>query len=170
MGMRGRLLWQGLLLVIEGVLIFIFANTGSLAGAIVVMVFFSTIVQSAEGSTYGIVPYVNPPVTGSIAGVVGAGGNCGAVGFGLGFRQLEPKDAFYVMASIVCASGILTFFICIKGHASLVCGKDSEEAIAAYTKSGAGAAPAQTLVVPEPDAEAATEEEADDKGEEKSDE
>ena len=34
--------------------------------------FAVAIVQAAEGSTYGIVPYVNPPVTGSIAGVVGA--------------------------------------------------------------------------------------------------
>lgn len=28
-------------------------------------------------SLLGIVPYVNPPVTGSIAGIVGAGGNTG---------------------------------------------------------------------------------------------
>lgn len=154
MGMRGRLIWQGILLVVEGVMVFIFANSTSLPAAIVVMVFFSTIVQSAEGSTYGIVPYVNPAVTGSIAGVVGAGGNCGAVGFGLGFRQLETKQAFYLMASTICASGVLTAFICIKGHAGLFTGEDSEEAIASYKKT---AGPAQTLQVPEPDAEAAEE-------------
>eukprot|EP00957_Ditylum_brightwellii_P201953 15327940-Ditylum_brightwellii.AAC.1 len=34
---------------------------------------------AAEGTSYGIVPYVNPPCTGSIAGIVGAGGNTGAV-------------------------------------------------------------------------------------------
>ena len=156
MGMRGRLIWQGALLVAEGVMVFIFANSNSLAGAIVIMVVFSTIVQSAEGSTYGIVPYVNPPVTGSIAGVVGAGGNCGAVGFGLGFRQLETKEAFYLMASCICASGLLTVFICIKGHAGLFTGQDSEEAIAAYKKTGQSQAQ-QTLTVPEPDEEAAAE-------------
>ncbi|KAL7533476.1 hypothetical protein ACHAXR_005255, partial [Thalassiosira sp. AJA248-18] len=158
MGMRGRLIWQGCLLVLEGVMVFIFANSDSLAVAIVIMVIFSSIVQSAEGSTYGIVPYVNPPVTGSIAGVVGAGGNCGADGFGLGFRQLDTITAFYVMAGTIIASGVLTVFICIKGHAGLFTGQDSEEAIAAYKKSAGGpAAASTTLQVPEPDAEAAGE-------------
>jgi len=155
MGMRGRLIWQGALLVVEGVMVFIFANSNSLAAAIVIMVIFSSIVQSAEGSTYGIVPYVNPPVTGSIAGIVGAGGNCGAVGFGLGFRQLDTKDAFYLMASTIIVSGVLTAFIAIKGHAGLFAGQDSEEVIAAYKKTGDGAPAATTLTVPAPDADAA---------------
>jgi len=127
------------------------------------MVFFSSVVQSAEGSTYGIVPYVNPPVTGSIAGIVGAGGNCGAVGFGLGFRQLDTKPAFYLMAGTICASGLVTMFISIKGHAGLFHGEDSAEAIASYKKT---AGPAQTLQVPEPDAEAAEEIEATEAAEE----
>jgi NNP family nitrate/nitrite transporter-like MFS transporter len=159
MGMRGRLWWQGGLLVVEGILIFVFANSKSLAGAIVLMVIFSTVVQAAEGSTYGIVPYVNPAVTGSIAGVVGAGGNVGAVCFGLGFRQMETLQAFYLMGGVVLASGILSVFISIKGHASLLWGKDSEEAIAAYKKTGAPAA--TTLQVPEPDAEVEDEAEED---------
>lgn len=144
MGMRGRLIWQGGLLVVEGILIFLFANSKSLAGAIVLMVVFSTVVQAAEGSTYGIVPYVNPPVTGSIAGVVGAGGNVGAVCFGLGFRQMDNIRAFYLMGGCVLASGILTAFISIKGHAGLLWGKDSDEAIAAYKR---------TLQVPNANAE-----------------
>lgn len=91
------------------------------------MIIFSTIVQSAEGSTYGIVPYVNPPVTGSIAGVVGAGGNVGAVRFGLGFRQMDTLSAFYLMAGCVLGSGttgILGVFICIKGHSGPVFSPD----------------------------------------------
>lgn len=116
------------------------------------MVLFSSVVQAAEGSTYGIVPYVNPPVTGSIAGVVGAGGNLGAVGFGLGFRQLDTLTAFRLMGGTIIASGFFTLLVSIKGHAGLLTGQDSEEAIAAYKKMGAGA---QTLEVPLPDAEGA---------------
>ena len=163
MGMRGRLAWQAVLLILEGVMVFIFANSNSLAVAIVIMVIFSTLVQSAEGSTYGIVPYVNPPVTGSIAGIVGAGGNCGAVGFGLGFRQLDTISAFYLMAGCILGSGVITAFICIKGHAGLLTGQDSEQAIAAWKKTGADVG-AQTLVVPEPDAEAAGEVDAESDG------
>ena len=158
MGMRGRLIWQGALLVIEGILIFVFAHSDSLVGAIVLMVFFSTVVQSAEGSTYGIVPYINPPVTGSIAGVVGAGGNVGAVCFGLGFRQMDTIKAFYLMGGCVLASGIFTAFISIKGHRGLLWGTDSPEVIAAYKKTGAPAT--TTLQVPEPDAEVEEEDKA----------
>lgn len=142
MGMKGRIIVQTVLLLLEGGMVFIFANTSSLAGSIIVMVFFSIFVQAAEGSTYGIVPYVNPPCTGSIAGIVGAGGNTGAVCFGLGFRQLDRWiDAFYLMASVILFSGVLSFFIRIKGHAGLVCGEDDPE----------GGAKGQTLAVPEAD-------------------
>jgi NNP family nitrate/nitrite transporter-like MFS transporter len=152
-GMRGRLAFQTLCLVAEGILVFIFANSASLGLAIFLMVIFSTFVQAAEGSTYGIVPYVNPPSTGSIAGIVGAGGNTGAVCFGLGFRNLPTKTAFYLMASCIVASGIFSALIFIKGHAGLLTGTDSPEVIAAYKKT---AAPATgTLEIPQVDAAAA---------------
>jgi len=154
MGMRGRLWWQAGLLIVEGALVFIFSQSNSLVVAIIIMVFFSSIVQAAEGSTYGIVPYVNPPVTGSIAGVVGAGGNLGAVGFGLGFRQLETLQAFRLMGGCIIGSGFVTILVNIKGHAGLFGGQDSEEAIAAWKKTGAPAN-ANTLEVPLPDEEGA---------------
>jgi NNP family nitrate/nitrite transporter-like MFS transporter len=125
MGMRGRIIVQTVLLVSEGAMVLIFAQTKSLAGAIIVMIVFSLFVQAAEGSTYGIVPYVDPASTGSIAGIVGAGGNTGAVGFGLGFRQLDYEEAFMIMGFTILASGILSVFINIKGHAGLICGKDT---------------------------------------------
>jgi len=150
MGMRGRLIWQTLCLVAEGVMVLIFANTVSLGLAIFIMVIFSSFVQAAEGSSYGIVPYVNPPVTGSIAGIVGAGGNTGAVCFGLGFRNLETKQAFVLMGVSIIVSGVLSLFIFIKGHAGLISGKDSEEAIAAWKGLGA---PVGTLAIPLPDME-----------------
>jgi NNP family nitrate/nitrite transporter-like MFS transporter len=130
----------------------VFANSGTLSGAIIVMVFFSLLVQAAEGSSYGIVPYVDPPATGSIAGIVGAGGNSGAVAFGLGFRQLGYNQAFVVMGGTILVSSVLSLFIFIKGHAGLIMGQDDptpEKEI-------------QTLSVPEPDAEKADEEEDQD--------
>jgi NNP family nitrate/nitrite transporter-like MFS transporter len=155
MGMRGRLIAQTICLVFEGALVLVFAATGTLAGAIVTMVFFSLFVQAAEGSTYGIVPYVNPPATGSIAGIVGAGGNTGAVCFGMGFRQMDYKSAFNLMGGCILASGLLSFTIFIKGHAGMVCGQDDP----VVTKS---AADAGVLAVPEPDAEVAEDINAED--------
>ena len=55
LGMRGRLIAQTIMLLAEGLLVLVFANSNTLGVAIVVMVFFSLFVQAAEGSTYGIV-------------------------------------------------------------------------------------------------------------------
>lgn len=152
MGMRGRLLAQTILLAFEGAMVLIFANSSSLAGAIIVMIVFSVFVQAAEGSTYGIVPYVNPPATGSIAGIVGAGGNTGAVGFGLGFRQLNYKDAFIIMGITILVSAGTTVFIFIKGSSNLIWGGEDEGV--------AKTAGLDTLAVPEPDADVRKEIEA----------
>mmetsp|Transcript_22871 Transcript_22871/g.32247 ORF Transcript_22871/g.32247 Transcript_22871/m.32247 type:complete len:387 (-) Transcript_22871:363-1523(-) len=126
MGMRGRLIWQTVCLLIEGAMVLVFANTKNLGLAVFVLVIFSSFVQAAEGSTYGIVPYVNPSATGSISGIVGAGGNCGAVAFGMCFRQLSYKNAFTIMGSIILGSSILSALVTIRGHRSLFCGEDSE--------------------------------------------
>lgn len=150
-GMRGRLWAQTILLLMEGAMVLVFANTTTLAGAIVVMVVFSLFVQAAEGSTYGIVPYVNPPFTGSISGIIGAGGNTGAVCFGLAQRQLGYKKAFVIMGITILASAVISVFIFIKGHAGLVCGKD------AIVDKETG-----TIAVPEYDAKTKDDIEADD--------
>ena len=136
MGMRGRLIVQIVTLAVEGVMVLIFANTTNLGFAIFILVIFSSFVQAAEGATYGIVPYVDPPATGAIAGIVGAGGNCGAVAFGMGFRELDYKDAFYIMGFTILGSALLTFAISIKGHRSLLCGEDSDASKAAWMRSG----------------------------------
>jgi NNP family nitrate/nitrite transporter-like MFS transporter len=67
-----------------------------------------------------IVPYVNPPVTGSISGIIGAGGNTGAVLFGLFFRQLSAQTSFVYMGSTIVFSSILSIFIFIKGEPGLI--------------------------------------------------
>jgi NNP family nitrate/nitrite transporter-like MFS transporter len=146
-GMRGRLWAQTICLAGEGALVLVFAQTKTLGAAIAVMVFFSLFVQCAEGTSYGIVPYIDPPNTGSISGIIGAGGNTGAVCFGLGFRQLEYKQAFMIMGFSILGSAFLSLLIFIKGHAGLVCGSD----MVVDKETGA------TLAVPMPDAEKAIE-------------
>ncbi|HAR06983.1 MAG TPA: MFS transporter, partial [Cobetia sp.] len=57
--------------------------------AIGIMLVFSLFVQMAEGATFGIVPFVNRKALGAVAGIVGAGGNAGAVAAGFLFRSEE---------------------------------------------------------------------------------
>lgn len=148
--MRGRILVQAALLILEGICIFIFAEMGNLAASVVMLTIFSIFVQGAEGSTYGIVPYVNRVSPGAVAGIVGAGGPTGAVCFGLIFRSLpeDPEKAFRIMAGVVLGSGLACLLFNIKGHRGLVFGKDTADAL-------------DKLQVPVPDADAAAEGEAD---------
>lgn len=131
MGMRGRLWLQTILLVLEGIMIIVFAYTKSLAGAVITMCIFSIFTQAAEGAIYGVVPYVSKLYTGAVAGLVGSGGNMGSVIYGLGFRSLPYRDAFVMMGSIVIASSALSLGIQIPCHAGLISGEDNYAIISA---------------------------------------
>lgn len=123
-GMKGRIWIQTICLIMEGVMVFVFAQTSTLAGSVMSLVAFSLFVQAAEGTSYAIVPYVDPPHTGSICGIVGAGGNVGAVCFGFGFRQLNYIDAFHIMGASILFSSILSIFININGYSGMLRGRD----------------------------------------------
>lgn len=87
-GMRGRLWAFFIVEFIEGCMLVLFSRITVIGGAIPALIGFSLMVQMAEGATFGIVPFVDPPVTGAISGIVGAGGNAGAV---LGNLLISPK-------------------------------------------------------------------------------
>eukprot|EP00968_Pinguiococcus_pyrenoidosus_P011562 scaffold935_cov248-Pinguiococcus_pyrenoidosus.AAC.21 len=123
MGMRGRLIVQFACLFAEGVLLVIFASMDVLAPAIIFLVLFSLSVQASEGATFGIVPYVYPPATGAVAGVVGAGGNVGAVswGFIFLFGGMSASQSFQTVGYIVIALSFLTVFVFLRGdHEGLI--------------------------------------------------
>lgn len=126
-GMRGRLWMQVCCLVCQGALVCLFSVTTTLPAAIVVMAVFSIFVQAAEGSSFAIVPYINHDVTGSISGIVGAGGNFGAIVFSILFRQTQNRTAFFYMGCSVVGSSILSAFVKIEGHRSLFFGEDAVE-------------------------------------------
>jgi NNP family nitrate/nitrite transporter-like MFS transporter len=121
-GMRGRLWAQTICLIAEGALVLVFSTTNTLGGSIMALVFFSLFVQAAEGTSYGIVPYVDPVHMGSVTGIVGAGGNVGAVCFGLCFRQLSYHSAFEIMGFSILGSSVLSLFFDINGYSRLLLG------------------------------------------------
>jgi hypothetical protein len=69
---------------------------------------------------YSIVPYINPKFKGSISGIVGSGGNVGAVAFGFCFRQMTAKAAFMTMGFIILFSSILSIVVFIPGQSGLI--------------------------------------------------
>jgi NNP family nitrate/nitrite transporter-like MFS transporter len=123
-GMRGRLWMQTIFLIAEGFLVLVFANTSSLGGSIATLVCFSLFVQAAEGTSYAIVPYVDPPNMGSVIGIVGAGGSVGALAFSVAFRELGYATAFTIMGACILGSSLLSVFIKIEGHNEIFAGEE----------------------------------------------
>ena len=138
MSMRGRLIAQFVCIFLEGIFIIIFAVQTELAPAIVCLVAFSVFVQAAEGSSYAIVPYVDPKNKGAVTGAVGAGGNLGAMCWGFIFLfGSSTKNSLLTLAYIVMASSFLTFLIKIPGYGGLVIGQDEpEKVVVADSKFG----------------------------------
>jgi NNP family nitrate/nitrite transporter-like MFS transporter len=79
--------------------------------AITMMFFFGLCLKMANGATYSIVPFVNPKAVGSVAGIVGAGGNVGAMLIGFLFKSMSYVAAFLYLGSIVCAVGLIVLIV-----------------------------------------------------------
>jgi NNP family nitrate/nitrite transporter-like MFS transporter len=78
-GFDGKTLLLSILLLVEGVGIVWFAKSGNISMAILMMFIFGISLKMANGATYSLVPFINPLAVGSVAGIVGAGGNIGAM-------------------------------------------------------------------------------------------
>lgn len=102
-GLAGRTRLLFLVVLAEGLALIVFSRMSVLAAAIVAMLVFSVFVQMAEGATYGIVPFVNRRALGAVAGIVGAGGNAGAVAAGFLFRSdaISYQRAFLYLGVLI---------------------------------------------------------------------
>jgi len=119
-GMRGRIWTLFLCLISSGVFLILFGLQTELGIAMPLLLLASFFIQSAEGGTFSVVPYVSPKYTGIIAGIVGAGGNIGAIGWGFIFREFEDDTSFIILGFIVIAISIFSLFIKIDNHRNIL--------------------------------------------------
>lgn len=102
-GLRGRVYWLFAALLVEGIALICFSWSTQLVAAISVLIVFSIFVQMSEGATFAIVPFINKKALGSVAGIVGAGGNVGAVAAGFLFRgSLAWNTGLMILGGAVC--------------------------------------------------------------------
>ncbi|MGP9795979.1 MFS transporter [Halomonas sp. 86] len=110
-GLKGRVRWLFIALVCEGIALVAFSQMHILSLAIGIMLVFSLFVQMAEGATFGVVPFLNKKALGAVAGIVGAGGNVGAVSAAFLFRSESlsyQQGLFYLGVTVlVLASCVL---------------------------------------------------------------
>mmetsp|Transcript_6374 Transcript_6374/g.10493 ORF Transcript_6374/g.10493 Transcript_6374/m.10493 type:complete len:470 (+) Transcript_6374:143-1552(+) len=141
--LRARVVAHSIILFYEGLMLIAFSRCTNLGAAIVVLVLFSMGVQMAEGTSFSIVPYVDPPVTGAISGIVGAGGNVGAVCWGMTFLYGPEKDqtVLLILGFIVMASSLMSVFLRLE-NAKQTLGQQAKEIAQEEGKNDAAAADA----------------------------
>ena len=112
-GLKGRVRWLFIALLVEGVALILFSRMTILPIAIGTMIIFSLFVQMSEGATYSVVPFINKKALGSVAGIVGAGGNMGAVMAGFLFRSqtITWPNALFILGCCVCGIAFFTFIV-----------------------------------------------------------
>lgn len=112
-GLKGRVRWLFIALAVEGVALMIFSRMTVLPYAIASMIVFSLFVQMSEGATFSVVPFISKKALGSVAGIVGAGGNMGAVGAGFLLRaeSITWPQALLIMGVLVLFCSGFTYMV-----------------------------------------------------------
>ena len=112
-GLKGRVKWLFIALFVEGLALMIFSQMKVLPVAIGAMILFSLFTQMSEGATYSVVPFINKKALGSVAGIVGAGGNMGAVAAGFLFRSeaLSWPTALLILGGVVTGTAFLALTV-----------------------------------------------------------
>ena len=112
-GLRGRVWFLGGILFLEGLALMLFSQQSVLPIAIGTLILFSLCVQMSEGATYSVVPFINKKALGAVAGIVGAGGNAGAVAAGFLFRTegLGWPQALLILGACVTLTSFLAFAV-----------------------------------------------------------
>lgn len=111
-GLKGRVFWLFIVLFCEGILLMLFSQMSVLMLAIPTLILFSLFVQMSEGATFSVVPFVNKKALGAVAGIVGAGGNAGAVAAGFLFKGAIPwPTALLILGAAVTMVSFSVFLV-----------------------------------------------------------
>lgn len=110
-GLKGRVTWLFAAILVEGVGLMLFSRMSTLAFALPAMLAFGLFMKMAEGATYAIVPFLNKKALGSVSGIVGAGGNAGAVAAGFLFKGAHTPTALLILGAVVAASSFLALTV-----------------------------------------------------------
>jgi MFS transporter, NNP family, nitrate/nitrite transporter len=128
-GFDGKSMLLAILLLLEGIGLIWFAKSGNIGMAIFMMFFFGLSLKMANGATYSLVPFISPIAVGSVAGIVGAGGNIGAMLIAFMFKakatnvtkevivngvattktMIDYTAAFSLLGYIILGIGIVVF-------------------------------------------------------------
>ncbi len=147
-GLRGRVKWLFIALFIEGIALIFFSQMRVLALAIPSMILFSLFVQMSEGATYSVVPFINKKALGAVAGIVGAGGNMGAVcaGFLIRSETISYSQAFLILGVLVSCFAFFTFLVRFSPADEAAAAAEFDTAMASRREAMKDRVPIQALI------------------------
>ena len=104
-GLDGRVALLFALILAEGLGLIAFSQMTVATQAVIAMLIFGLFTHMACGATYSLVPFVNRRALGGVAGIVGAGGNVGAVAAGFIVKGSPSiQESLFILGVIVTVS------------------------------------------------------------------
>lgn len=131
-GLAGRVKWLFLLVFAEGLVLMLFAQSGTLWSAVPALLVLTLLIAMACGATFAVVPFISKRGLGAISGIVGAGGNIGAVSAGFLFKLegLDWSTALFLLGALVTSFSFLSFAVTFSPAAELEARRSIEAASA----------------------------------------
>ena len=128
LGLQGRVSWLFVVIFLEGLLLIGFSRVAGLGPAVVMLLAFGLFVQMGCGATFAVVPFVRREGLGAVSGIVGAGGNVGAVVAGFLFKGSMPwPAALLVLGAAVTACSFLALGVRFPQQAALPSAEPMDE-------------------------------------------
>jgi NNP family nitrate/nitrite transporter-like MFS transporter len=104
-GLHGRSALLFAFVLMEGLGLMLFSRMDSASAALVAMLGFGLFTHMACGATYSLTPFVNPRALGGVTGIIGAGGNAGAVAAGFLMKGVgSVEKGLFIMGAVVALS------------------------------------------------------------------
>ncbi len=111
-GLDGRTALLFGCILAEGLGLMLFARMETASGALAAMLGFGVFTHMACGATYSLTPFINPRAYGGVAGIIGAGGNVGAVAAGFLLKgAVSTQQGLFILGALVtvcafCATAV----------------------------------------------------------------
>jgi len=101
-GLDGRTKVLFAMILMEGLFLIVFSQMNTAVLAILAMTVFALFTHMACGATYALVPFIDRDALGGVAGIIGAGGNVGAVAAGFLLKgMLDIQTTLMILGGLV---------------------------------------------------------------------
>lgn len=100
------------MILMEGLFLILFSQMNSAMLAIITMTVFALFTHMACGATYALVPFIDRDALGGVAGIIGAGGNVGAVAAGFLLKgMLDIQTCLMALGGLVVIAASFVLMI-----------------------------------------------------------